>query len=151
MGQEIVLPPAAVDFGGRAFICVDGEIRAVSFVAAGKDLDAWARERLGVLAAGDPPVIEKQDPDEPLRLAEANACMAARPRFHRALNGPATVGDSIASILQRTGGGFPAYHDRWVVESRIDLAHRSKHEHRFLCRALQIAAIEDGLNLKGSR
>lgn len=150
VGQEVVLPPAAVDFGGRAFVCVDGELRTVSFVGAGRDLDGWARERLGVLAAGDARVCEQPDPDALPTLAEANARMAAGPRHFRTLKGPATVSDSLASILQRTaGGGFTAYHDRWVVESRIDGTHRSKHEHRFLCRALQLAATEDGLNLKG--
>lgn len=144
-----MLPAAAVDFGGRAFVSVDGEVRTVSFVPAGQDPEAWARRRLALLSVGDARVIEKPDPDAQLTLGEASSRMAPGPRFHRVLKGPATVGDSIASILQRAaGGGFPAYHDRWVVESRIDLTHTSKHEHRFLCRALQLAAIEDGLNLK---
>lgn len=52
------------------------------------------------------------------------------------------------AIAARTSGG---YHDRWVVESKIKLSHRSRHEHRLMiCRALGFPPGVDALNLKQS-
>lgn len=64
--------------------------------------------------------------------------------------GPATLGDSMRAISAKTNGGVLGYRDRWVVESKIELSHRSRHEHRLLCRALAFAAGVDSLNLKQS-
>lgn len=58
------------------------------------------------------------------------------------------MGDSIRAIESRTKGGFSGYHDRWVVESRVELTHRSRHDHRLICKTLALAAGSDALNLK---
>ena len=54
----------------------------------------------------------------------------------------------MAAIAGMGCGSFTAAHDRWVVESKIDVNNRSVYEHRVLSRALQFAMVEDGLNIK---
>eukprot|EP00972_Heterocapsa_arctica_P110225 16228550-Heterocapsa_arctica.AAC.1 len=66
------------------------------------------------------------------------------------LRGPVTMGDSIRSVVQRTSGGFVSSHDRWVIEARIEPAHRSRYEHRVISKALDLAYAYDGVNLKRS-
>lgn len=150
VGQEVVLPSVAVDFGGRAFVSSKGEIRSVTLLPHGADIDQWVLLRTSRLMEADPRVAARPPPGRPPTLAEAFERMQPRPASFPELKGPATLAESIASVLQRTaGGGFMAYHGRWVVESKIDLTNRSRHEHRLLCRALHFAATVDGLNLRG--
>eukprot|EP00971_Amphidinium_carterae_P038695 760702-Amphidinium_carterae.1 len=56
--------------------------------------------------------------------------------------------DSRRTIVQRTNGGFMSHHERWVVESGIDINNRSSHEHKVLSRALDLACLHDQLNVK---
>lgn len=150
VGQEVVLPGAAVDFGGRAFVSIKGEIRSVTLLPHGTDIDQWILSRAARLMEADPRVAARPPPGRPPTLAEAVERMQPGPPSFPELKGPATLAESVSSVVQRTaGGGFMAYHDRWVVESKIDLTNRSRHEHRLLCRALHLAATVDGLNLRG--
>ena len=81
-------------------------------------------------------------------LADAHALMLAPDAPLPPLRGPPTLDDTVRSVLQRGAGGFVAAHDRWVVESRIELSHRSRYEHRMISKVLHLAVVEDGLNVK---
>ncbi len=71
-------------------------------------------------------------------LSQAVDAMSEGPATFGKLRGPAKLGESIKVITQWTGGGFLAAHDRWVVESRLELSHRSRYEHRVLSKALEM-------------
>ena len=83
-----------------------------------------------------------------MTLAQAAALMPKRQQAFVNLKGPATVSDSLRSVVDRSGG-YMAAHDRWVVEARIENAHRSRYEHKVISRAFHLAIFDDALNVKG--
>ncbi|CAK0887833.1 unnamed protein product, partial [Prorocentrum cordatum] len=94
VGQEFMYPAGALDFGGRAFVTVGGDIATGSFVAADVDLDVWAAERQLFLTRGDA-------------------------RMEIRLKGPPSMGDTVSALQVRSPGGFMASRERWLVESRV--------------------------------
>jgi len=147
VGQEVVLPAAAVDFGGRALITVEGRVVGATRVQAGGSLDDWIVARCGQLLACDQRLIPPELPRAERSLAEAERMMASAPAGGFAgLNGPSTVEENMRSIASRSGH-FEGHHDRWVVESKIELSNRSRHEHKVLCKTLALA-VKGGYNIK---
>ena len=148
MGQEVVLPANAVDFGGKAFVTVGVEIVAVSHVAAGTNLDSWIQERLSRLMACDGRVVPRT-PGQLVTLSAAEPSVVERPVTMK-FRGPRTVEGSIRTLVTSGAGNFISGHDRWVVDARMKGGARSTHEHRVLCKALQWRFEVDGYNLKNS-
>jgi hypothetical protein len=90
-----------------------------------------------------------QDRDS-FTLAEADRMMPGGEATLVPLKGPVTLPSSIKSVIQRTNGSFMASHDRWVVEARIQVTHRSRYEHRIVSKALDLGYTHDGINIKRS-
>ena len=148
MGQGVVLPANAVDFGGMAFVTVGVEIVVVSHVAANTNLDNWIQERLSRLMACDGRVVPRT-PGQLVTLNAAEPTMIERPVTMK-FRGPRTVEGSIRTLVTSGAGNFISGHDRWVVDARMKSGARSTHEHRVLCKALQWGFEVDGFNLKNS-
>ena len=147
VGQEVALPPAALDFGGRSVVTVAGEFCTITRLDANTDIDAWARERHARLQRGEPRLLAR-----PRGVAAAPFLADSRLLVRDAsvpiqLKGPATIGDTVTGLQARSPGGFMASHERWLVESKVSSGSRSAHEHRVLSKALELAVSADGLNL----
>jgi len=137
VGQTVPLPAGAVEVGGRCFVTIDSKTVSLSFVPADTDLDAWTRRRLDALLLDDGRLIPKLVDADSTTLADVEKLMGEQVGPLYPLKGLPTVGDSMRGVIQKGTGGFPAAHDRWTVESRIDPHHRSVCEHKTLCRAIQ--------------
>ena len=148
IGREVVLPPGALDFGGRAFVRVNQTLVSVTLVPPATNLDEWAIHQRARLCLGDPRISGPYTTQEPMTLAAAHAAMKPDPSFAPIIAGPATVHASLASSLEHSAGGLLSSHDKWVAESGIEPKHRSVFEHKVLSRAIQIAYSTDGLNVK---
>ena len=148
IGREIVLPPGALDFGGRAFVRVNQTLVSVTLVPPATNLDEWASQQRARLCLGDPRISGPYTTQEPVTLAAAHAAMKPDPSFDPIIAGPSTVHASLASSLEHSAGGLLSSHDKWVVESGIEPKHRSVFEHKVLSRAIQIGYSIDGLNVK---
>ncbi|CAK0892598.1 unnamed protein product, partial [Prorocentrum cordatum] len=122
---EFILPAGALDFGGRVFVSVNGELTTGTFVGANTDLDEWAGNRQLFLMRGEP------------RDARTTIW----------LKGPPSMGDTVSALMSRSPGGFMASHERWLVESRVPAGKRSAHEHRLVSKCPELAASVDGMNL----
>ncbi|CAK0891757.1 unnamed protein product, partial [Prorocentrum cordatum] len=147
LGQEVPLPPTALDVGGRAFVTMNGEIVSLTRVAPGTDLAAWGLSRQQVLLKGDPRLLPRPCSPTPVAFAADAALVARDPSAPLRTKGPGTLQDSVNEMYLRSLGGFSAAHDRWLMESRVPAGSRSGHEHRVLCRALAFAMESDGLNI----
>ena len=152
VGQEVPLPAGSLVFGARglAFVTIEGKGISISMVASGSDLDSWASDRLAAFLKADGRVFNLPVDAAAITLADADRLMGAAPTVLHPLRGPPTVGDSIRDIANRTSGGFVAAYDRWVVEARIELANRSRYEHKVLSHALQLGFQFGGINIKRS-
>ncbi len=150
VGQEVVLPPGALDCGGRAFLRVTQTVVSVSRVEAGVESDDWAARRFAGVLHADGRVFPVPVGGDALTLPRAELLMKKGPDVFQYPKGPSTMDDSLRSVAAHTGGGCTAAYDRRVVESWIELTNRSRYEHRVLSRALAMAATLDGHNLKKS-
>lgn len=151
IGQEVLFPGGGLDFGGRAFVRVGDVTVVISRILQGVDIGTWVDLRLGHFLKTDGRCFNAGSDVEGLSLARADALMLAGPSSLPPLRGPPTLDDSIKSIMLRTGGGFVASHDRWMIEAKMELTNRSRYEHKVLSRALDLAYGWDGLNIKKSR
>ncbi|CAK0841452.1 unnamed protein product [Prorocentrum cordatum] len=147
LGQEVPLPPTALDVGGRAFVTVNGEIVSLSRVAPGTDLAAWGLGRQQTLLKGDPRLLPRPRSPTPVAFVADAALVVRGPSVPLRTKGSGTLQDSVNEMYLRSLGGFTAAHDRWLMESRVPAGSRSGHGHRVLCRALTFAMESDGLNI----
>ncbi|CAK0832385.1 unnamed protein product, partial [Prorocentrum cordatum] len=147
VGQEFALPANALDVGGRTFVSVNGKAVSGTRVAAGTDLDGWARQRQAQLMRADPRVLPRPAGGEQSAFVDDVRLMKRDPSVPIGIKGPATLPDTLADLRKGSTGGFTAAHDRWLVDSKVPASSRSGHEHRVLSRALSMAHEIDGLNL----
>lgn len=147
LGQEFILPPGALDFGGRVFVSVNGELTTGTFVSADVDLDSWAGAQQLFLMRGEPRVLPRRQPAEPVPFSSDAALLRKDGRTSIRLKGPPSMGDTVSALMARSPGGFMASHERWLVESRVPAGSRSAHEHRVVSKCLELAISIDGLNL----
>ena len=148
MGQEVALPPGALVVGDRCFVTVDDRVTSITQLAQGVDVDSWVRTRLSSFLQADGRLLDSSGDLTGMSLAEADRLMVKAGASLPPLRGPPTVEESIRHMVSRASGGFMAAHDRWVVESRIELVSRSRYEHKVLSKALALAVHHDGLNIK---
>ena len=149
IGQEVPLPAAALAFGGRAFVTIDGVVTTLRQVTASTDLGAYGQRRSLELSA-DPRIIARPPSGRDYTLAEAEALMLRDKSISLVVGGPDTVEGVLRTTISRSGGGLVAAHDRWVVEGPIDPNSRSAYEHKFLTKALHLGGCVDGVNLKNT-
>ncbi|CAK0867612.1 unnamed protein product [Prorocentrum cordatum] len=130
VGQEFMYPAGALDFGGRVFVTVGSDIATGSFVAADTDLDVWAAERQLFLMRGEPRLLPRRQPAEPIPFTTDALLLRRDARTEIRLKGPPSMGDAVSALQARSPGGFMASHERWLVESRVPASSRLAHEHR---------------------
>jgi hypothetical protein len=148
MGQEVPWPAAAIDFGGKAFVSVDGRVVSISHLEANTSITTWIASRLQGLLKADGRLLRKPTGPTPT-LASLEPTMEEIPIAMR-FRGPRTVENSIRSVVSSGSGNFLAAHDRWVVDARMKPGSRSTHEHRLLAKVLQWGFEVDGMNIKNS-
>ena len=59
VGQEVVWPPAAVDFGGMAFVMAAGKIVSITKVSEGTNIDDLIRQQIGQFLVADGRVLPR--------------------------------------------------------------------------------------------
>ena len=148
IGAEVILPAGALVFGSRSLVRVGDVIASVTKLEEGTDIEAWAQQRAASFLIDDRRAFATRSQAGSFTLAQASVAMTSGTQPLSGLKGPATVADTLRSVLDRSGG-YMAAHDRWVVEARIEGAHRSKYEHKVISRTFHLAIFEDGLNVKG--
>ena len=147
IGQEFLFPAGGLDFGGHVFISVNGAITTGCFVQADTNLDEWAAERQLFLMQGEPRLLPRRQPAEPVPFTRDSASLRKDARVEIRLKGPPTMGDSVTALMARSPGGFMASHERWLVESKVPATSRSAREHRVVSKALELGQSVDGVNL----
>lgn len=150
VGQEVVIPASSLTFGRRSIVQVGGGLFSVSWLAEGADIDLWANERLGRFLQADGRCLTLPVELGSRTVAEAERLMRGPVGPLAPLKGPPTVEESMRAMLQRSSAGFGAAHDRWFVESKVEMNHRSRYEHAVISRCFQLAVQYDGLNAKRS-
>ncbi|CAK0796211.1 unnamed protein product, partial [Prorocentrum cordatum] len=118
VGQEFALPANALDVGGRTFVSVNGKAVSGTRVAAGTDLDGWARQRQAQLMRADPRVLPRPAGGEQSAFVDDVRLMKRDPSVPIGIKGPATLPDTLADLRKGSTGGFTAAHDRWLVDSK---------------------------------
>ena len=76
------------------------------------------------------------------------SCRGGSHRWGDAGGDQGTVAGSIHSIVGQALGSFKVARDKWQSVSWNDERHRSDHEYRVLCRALQFGAQYDDINVR---
>ena len=140
VGQVVVLPPGVLIVRDRAFVEVLGIVVSITLVSEDVDLDEWAHRRLGHFLDQDGRVFFSESPIGELSLSHAERLMKGTKREFGGLKGPPTVETFLRGVVQSAGGnmqaGFLSTHD--------------SHEHRIICRAMQLAIDTDRYNIKNS-
>ncbi|CAK0891092.1 unnamed protein product [Prorocentrum cordatum] len=113
VGQEVALPPAKLDFGGRSVVMVASEFCAATRLGAGTDIDAWARERRALLQRGEPRLLAWARGAAASSFLAHSRLMICDARVQILLKGPDTIGDAVVGLQARSPGGFMASHERW--------------------------------------
>ncbi|CAK0818286.1 unnamed protein product, partial [Prorocentrum cordatum] len=115
---EFALPANALDVGGRTFVSVNGKAVSGTRVAAGTDLDGWARQRQAQLMRADPRVLPRPAGGEQSAFVDDVRLMKRDPSVPIGIKGPAALPDTLADLRKGSTGGFTAAHDRWLVDSK---------------------------------
>ena len=142
--ELIVLPPTALRFGEKAFVQIDDEVVAVTWLPPNTNLDRWREERLNKFLAADGRTLPRRLPGSNVPFATAVGQMTPDSRRAHPFAGPNTLETTLTNMAAAPTT-FTSTHDRWVTESRIKTSNRSVHEHRVISKALQMAVDVDRL------
>jgi hypothetical protein len=149
VGDLFVLPAGVVRVGNKALALIGGQPVSFVWLAAGTNLDEYARAR-GDFLSVDRRLLPSRRPGDPtptfaslVNLME----VSVDPGGPSPLLGPSTMEWFMQNVAIH-GTDLVARHHRWVAESSVKPGIAAVHEHQILSMFLQHAVITDRLNIK---
>ena len=148
IGDAVQVPAGIVCVGGRAIVNIDGALAAIRFVPGGESISEYAVARRALLTDDTRTIAANAPGNATKTFAECVRDMPVDAEVMFKLAGPRTAAAYCDRVAAAGLGGMVARHEKWVRESGINPQDRLMYEHQNISRALEMAAVRDGLNIK---
>ena len=150
IGDQFTLPAGAVRLGSRAPVTVGADVVVLKFLPENAHIDACVEARKAFLLDDCRVLPTTPDgltfPEATGKMDQVDPSLARLPPTN--LRGPAVAGKWLVEVLRVGRGSLVTRHERWSAESGVSRNSALCFEHEVLSRALQAAAVLDGINLK---